>query len=168
MNRDDVCDVCTMLEQVEAAILGGDYYAGNMIFIAALHHITRGMRRMDRRTFHEWMIVEIAEPVLLDTEAGMVGYYDLLHISACGWQACLPMPMLRAEITRPAYRWCELVPRGLHARVTDVTLPPIWRESAYGYIRAGEEVARMYLSDGGLAEVADLKGRRIGRGGVMV
>ncbi len=157
-------EVHTLIELVEQAKSAGDYYAANMFFVAALHVITRNKRVMDEATFKTFFFVEVEAPLPddADTESGVVDYYDLLNIRVFDAYTCIPMPMLHMSITAPAYRWSDKVWRGVHDRSTNPDAPDVWTERGYGYLRMGEEVAPLYLSESGMNQIADLRGRRAG------
>ena len=155
-----------ILRAINSAKDGGDYYAANILFVSALHFITRNKRVLEK-TLRHWCYVEVLPAVSavaffdnLDDEP--VGYYDLLNIRVEGRHACIPMPMLSPDIAQAAYVACPHVERIEHNRDIDPLLPDAWSETMYGYLRTGEEAAHDFLSEHGLAEVAQLRGVRLG------
>lgn len=61
----------------------------------------------------------------------------------------------------PAYRHSEKIWRFAdHNRECDFDAPTPYTETAYGYLRMGEEAAPLYLSESGMAEVENLRGQR--------
>lgn len=156
-------ELASIISMIETAKQGGDYYAANLLFVAALHILTRGQTIMRQPPFEKFYFsrhafVEAEEFVnadYADYASGEVGYYDLLNIRACGMHTCIPMPMLHMSITEPAYRLCETFSRGEHNRRPDTSAPDVWSEPSYGYLRMGEEAAPLYLSEHGMEGEAE-------------
>ena len=159
-------EIHALIELIERAKNAGDYFSANLFFVAALHIITRNKRDLSARTFQTFFFVEVDCPIdLADTDAGGCGYYDLLNIRSIdvNHHTCIPMPMLQAVITAPAYRHAEKIWRFAdHSRDYDPLASDEWSEAAYGYLRMGEEAAPLYLSESGMNEVESMRGRRRG------
>lgn len=152
-----------ILRAINSAKDGGDYYAANILFVSALHFITRNKRVLEK-TLRHWCYVEVLPTldVFSVYDENEAGYYDLLNIRVEGRHACIPMPMLAPDIVRAAYAACPHVERVEHCRDINPSLPDAWSETMYGYLRTGEEAAHDFLSEHGLAEVARLRGVRLG------
>lgn len=160
---DTFAEVHTLIELIESAKNAGDYFSANLFFVAALHIITRGKRDLSAQAFQTFCFVEV-EGVYdyIDYAAGDCYYYDLLNIRSFDAHTCIPMPMLQPDLRAAAYQHAEKVYRGEHDRDIVPTLPDEWSAQAYGYLRMGEEAAPLYLSESGMAEVENLRGRRVG------
>lgn len=157
-------EVHALIELIECAKNAGDYFSANLFFVAALHVITRNKRDLSAQTFRDFFFVEVDCPIdIIDTDTGGCGYYDLLNIRSIdvNHHACIPMPMLCSDITIPAYRHAEKVWRFDHSgREHDFDAPTPYTETAYGYLRMGEEAAPLYLSEHGMEEVESLRSQR--------
>lgn len=170
MKHINVPGVTDQLDRIVRAINnakdGGDYYAANILFVAALHFITRNKRVLEK-TLRHWCYVEVlpsesAVAFFDNFDDEPVGHYDLLNIDCEGRHTCIPMPMLSLDIAQTAYAVCRHVERVEHNRDINPSLPDVWSEELYGYMRTGEEALPDFLSKRGLAETAWLRGRRLG------
>lgn len=161
---DIFAEIYALIQLIEDAKSAGDYFNANLFFVAALHLITRNKRDLSAQAFKTFFFVEVSSPIdVVDTDAGGVGYYDLLNIRSIdvNVHACIPMPMLQSDITAPAYRHAEKIWRFDHSgRQHDFDAPTLYAETAYGYLRMGEEAAPLYLSEQGMAELNNLRGLR--------
>lgn len=153
-------DIAALIDAINAAKDGGDYYTANILFAAALHFITRGGKLRERAPiWRRHFVIEMLYPN--ENEAN---YYDCLHIISESHRshACIPVPMLRDDITKFAYAHSRRVERGVHLRDIDPCLPDTWSESMAGWLATGREAIPMFFSEDGRGEVAWLKGRRLG------
>lgn len=153
-------DIAALIDAINAAKNGGDYYTANILFAAALHFITQcGKLRECAPIWRRHFVIEMLYPN--ENEAN---YYDCLHIisESNRSHACIPAPMLRDDITKFAYAHSRRMERGVHLRDIDPCLPDTWSEKMAGWLATGREAVPIFFSEEGQAEVAWLKGRRLG------
>lgn len=145
-------EIAALIDAINAAKNANRYADANVLFAAALNLITRGGRLLNTPAiFRRHFVLEVLE--------GGDGYYDCLHIisSAHRTHTCIPCPMLRDELLKPAYAHCPRVERGIHERETDETLPDTWSDEMGGYMRMGEEALQIFFSESGRAQVEYLR-----------
>lgn len=145
--------ITRIIAHIDGAKNAGDYHAANLLFVSALHQITRNKR--DLGALARWGFIE-HDPFDFDS-----AYYDLLNIECGDAHTCIPVPMLAADVVAAAYESMQIVERRDHCREINPALPDAWSECAYGWMRTGEEALPDFLSEAGLVEVRELEGRRI-------